>query len=471
MQIYQIFMQELHVNVKFKVLNNTEIGSFLKDLTKNQKKDLRKTILQHCVFNLATDVAGSLASMSRPAAERSLEAIYAGCIMLNPGLDLDYWTNIAYSTSGFDPNKYDEPSMDEVRNMIKNVRDAKKKQPAPAASNKKITKQKFLGLETFLKSNVIGQDAAIEEIVSTLARSQADMHDPNKPLGVFLFAGASGIGKTHLATLLHKYLYDDDTSIVRIDCGEFQHKHENQKLLGSPPGFVGHDEGGQLTNQIKKNPHTVVLLDEIEKAHQDIWNTFLRIFDEGLVTDGRGDTINFRSAIIILTTNLGNDKISESLRFKGIGLNRHLGAIDKVKELPDREMVKKNTNEAIYKYFKPELLNRIDKIVVFNNLNNEDYIKIAQMEMAYVAEKLSKKGLSLHYTDNVINGLIDLGIDSIKGVRGISQVRRDKLETPLAKTIVETYIPKGTIFHIDYLNDNFVFDVKKPTKVSSVKKE
>lgn len=465
MQIYQIHMQELQANVKFKVLTTTEISNFLSSLTKAQKKDLRKTILQHVVFNLATDVAGSLSVMSRPAAERSVEALYAGCIMLNPGLDLDYWMNIAYSTSQYDPSKNLDASFDEVRNMIKSVKDARKKTPSVSSSNKKITKQKFLGLENYLKNNIIGQDEAIEKVVAALARSQAELHDPNKPTGIFLFAGASGVGKTHLANLMQKYLYGEDTVIVRIDCGEFQHKHENQKLLGSPPGFVGHDEGGQLTNQIKKNPYTVVLLDEVEKAHQDIWSTFLRIFDEGLVTDGKGELVNFRNSIIILTTNLGNDKVVDSMRYQGIGLNKHLGAINTVKELPSRSIVEKNTLDAVYKYFKPELLNRIDNVVVFNHLTNEDYCKIAQIELAYVAEKLSKKGLSLHYTDNVISGLINSGLDLIKGARGISQARREKLETPLAKVIVESHIPKGTIFHIDYLNDNFIFDIKKPTKI------
>lgn len=470
MQIYQIFIQELHTHAKFKVLTTTEIEDFVSGLSKAQKKDLRRTILQYVVYNLNSDIAASLAMMSRPAAERALEAIYAGCIMLNPGLDLEYWVNIAYSTAPFEGKDVDS-SLDEVRSLIKSTREMKKKAATAASDKKKVSKQKFLGLEHHLKSNVIGQEEAIEEIVAALTRSQADMHDPHKPLGVFLFAGSSGVGKTHLANMLHKYMYGEDTNMIRIDCGEFQHKHENQKLLGSPPGYVGHDDGGQLTNQVKKNPHTVVLLDEIEKAHQDIWSTFLRIFDEGLVTDSRGELISFRDTIIILTTNLGNDKTSEGLRETGVGFNKSPEKKRVVKDPPKRNVIEDNTFDAIYKYFKPELLNRIDKVIVFNYLREEDYEKIAQIEMSYVANKLSKKGISLNYTDNVISGLIDLGLDAIKGARGISQVRRDKLESPLAKTIVETHIPKGTIFHIDYLEDKFVFNIEKPEKrTSTVKK-
>lgn len=470
MQIYQIYMQELNTSAKFKVLTTSEIEDFLSSLTRTQKKDLRKTILQYVVYNLNTDVAAALSIMSRPAAERAVEAIYSGCIMLNPGLDIEHWMTIAYSTAPFEPNKDFDVSLEEMKKLIKSTRDTKRKTTSTTAT-KKITKQKFLGLEDYLKSNVIGQEEVIDEIVTALTRSQADLHDDNKPLGVFLFAGSSGVGKTHLANMLHKYLYGE-TPLIRIDCGEFQHKHENQKLLGSPPGYVGHDEGGQLTNQVQKNPHTVVLLDEIEKAHQDIWSTFLRIFDEGLVTDSKGDVVSFRDTIIILTTNLGNDKTSEGMRHTGVGFNASPDRKQVIKDPPKRSLIENNTFEAIHKYFKPELLNRIDKVIVFNYLGTKDYEKIAEIEMSYVADKLSKKGISLNYTENVINGLIDLGLDAIKGARGISQVRRDKVESPLAKTIVETYVPKGTIFHIDYQDDGFVFNVEKPTRqVSRAKKD
>lgn len=474
MQIYQIFIPELHSNVKFKVLPAQEAEEFL-SRHKTSDKNMRKHILQHIVYNLNTDVAASLNMMSRGAAERALEAIYAGCIMLNPSLDVDYWINIAYMTAPLDPSASDDTvNLDQVKAFIKAAHSnnlSKKKKPGDLPKSKKLSKDKFLGLEYFLKSNVIGQDEAIEEIVSTLFRSQADLNDPTRPLGVFLFAGSSGVGKTHLANMLHKYMYGDEAQMVRMDCGEFQHKHENQKLLGSPPGYVGHDEGGQLTNQIKKNPYTVVLIDEVEKAHQDIWNTFLRIFDEGIVTDAKGDTVDFRNAIIIMTTNLGNDKIVDSLISTSAGFNQRVDFNRNTSKIPSRSIVEKSTNEAINKYFRPEFINRIDKTVVFNHLTKDSCQKIAQLEMSVIADKLSKKGISLQYTDNAIDALIDKGIDTVKGARAISQVRRDVLETPMAKLIVNTHIPKGTIFRIDYLNDSFIFDITKPVKKTRQKLE
>lgn len=336
---------------------------------------------------------------------------------------------------------------------------------------KQITKQKFLGLEPYLKNNIIGQEHAVSALINALRRSQAGLHDPDRPLGVFLFAGSSGVGKTHLANALHKYLFGSDYPMVRIDCGEFQHKHENQKLIGSPPGYVGHDEGGQLVNLVKKYPSTVILLDEVEKAHPDLWNTFLRVFDDGVLTDGKGEIVNFKNTIIIMTTNLGNDKTSEHLLSGGSGFTKDVNYKTGTKIIPSRSIVERNTNDAVKKHFKPEFLNRIDKTVIFNYLSDEDCSKIAQLEMSVIADKLSKKGFSMQYNDNVISGLIAEGIDSIKGARGLAQVRRDKIESQLAESIMDYPSPRGSIFQIDYEDSIFKFNVIKPSKKQDLIKE
>lgn len=336
---------------------------------------------------------------------------------------------------------------------------------------KQITKQKFLGLEPYLKNNIIGQENAVSALISALRRSQTGLHDPDRPLGVFLFAGSSGVGKTHLANALHKYLFGSDYPMVRIDCGEFQHKHENQKLIGSPPGYVGHDEGGQLVNLVKKYPSTVVLLDEVEKAHPDLWNTFLRVFDDGVLTDGKGEIVDFKNTIIIMTTNLGNDKTSEHLLSGGAGFTKDVNYKTGTKIVPNRSIIERNTNDAVKKHFKPEFLNRIDKTVIFNYLSDEDCSKIAQLEMSVIADKLSKKGFSMQYNDNVISGLIAEGIDSIKGARGLAQIRRDKIESQLAESIMDNPSPRGSIFQIDYEDSIFKFNVIKPSKKQDLIKE
>ena len=384
--------------------------------------------------------------------------------MLNPGLDIDYWVAIAYASAPSNQDLDDDFGFKEIQELLAKAKSSAKAKVKTTNNAKKLTKQKYYGIEPYLKTNIIGQDEAVDSICSALLRSQAGLNDEGRPLGVFLFAGASGVGKTHLASTLHKYLFGEEYLMVRIDCGEFQHKHENQKLIGSPPGYVGHDEGGQLVNQIKKNPQSVVLIDEVEKAHPDIWNTFLSIFDEGFVTDGKGEKIDFRDTIIIMTTNLGNDKTVDNLIGTGTGFNKNVNYTNSTTVTPARQMVEKNTLDAIRKYFRPELINRIDKIVVFNHLNKENCEKIAELEMNVISDKLSKKGYTIEYNQEVIDGLINTGIDTIKGARGLSQIRRENLETKIAKYIVHSSVPKGSVFIFNYENDDFTLKISKPAR-------
>ena len=384
--------------------------------------------------------------------------------MLNPGLDIDYWVAIAYASAPSNQDLDDDFGFKEIQELLAKAKSSAKAKVKTTTNAKKLTKQKYHGIEPYLKTNIIGQNDAVDSICSALLRSQAGLNDEGRPLGVFLFAGSSGVGKTHLASTLHKYLFGEEYPMVRIDCGEFQHKHENQKLIGSPPGYVGHDEGGQLVNQIKKNPQSVVLIDEVEKAHPDIWNTFLSIFDEGFVTDGKGEKIDFRDTIIIMTTNLGNDKTVDNLIGTGTGFNKNVNYTNSTTVTPARQMVEKNTLDAIRKYFRPELINRIEKIVVFNHLNKENCEKIAELEMNVISDKLSKKGYTVEYNQEVIDGLINRGIDTIKGARGLSQIRRENLETKIAKYIVHSSVPKGSVFIFNYENDDFTLKISKPAR-------
>lgn len=471
MNIYQIYVPELATYVKYKVLEPDEAKTLLAEIEEKPNKEYRKAIIESVIFNIKTDVAESLRAMSRSAAEKCLDALYAGCIMLNPGLDIDQWIDLAYTknsptTRSQPKTKNDLPDLTDLPAELedflnKSAKRASESKPKPKP--KKISREKFLGLESHLKKNIIGQDEAIETICSALKRSYAGMNDENRPVGVFLFAGASGVGKTHLANSLHKYLYGNESSMVRIDCGEFQHKHENQKLIGSPPGYIGHEDGGQLINLIKKYPNTVVLLDEVEKAHQDIWNTFLRVFEDGTLTDNKGRQVSFRNTIIIMTTNLGNDKISDDLLKTSAGFTGRVDFASKTQQMPKREIIEKNTREAVRKHFKPEFVNRLDKVIVFNHLARKDLLQIAELEMSVVKSKLLNKGYSLIYTDSVVDAMIDKGIDTVKGARGLSQVRREHIENSIADSIMEEQVPKGTVFYIDY-DDNFVIKLNKPTK-------
>jgi ATP-dependent Clp protease ATP-binding subunit ClpC len=388
--------------------------------------------------------------------------------MLNPGIDIDLWIDLAYSKMVASPIIDDDFPLDE--DMLNRIKGSKTKKTSPKVKVKKITRQKFLGLKQHLEDNIIGQSNAISTIINALKRSQVGLNDKNRPLGVFLFAGSSGVGKTHLANTVHRYLFGEEYSMVRIDCGEFQHKHENQKLIGSPPGYVGHDEGGQLVNLVKKNPYTVVLLDEVEKAHPDLWNTFLRVFDDGILTDSKGEEVDFRNTIIIMTTNLGNEKTVDFLLAGGAGFNKSINYKAGTTQAPPKEMVEKNTLDAIRKHFRPEFLNRIDKTIVFNHLIQDDFEKIAELEMSIVADKLVKKGYLVNYNEQVISAMLKKGVDTVKGARGLAQVRREQVEDKLADILIKSLPPRGSIFEISYKDkeDDFIFTIKKPEKETNI---
>ena len=464
MNFYEIFVPELATYVKFKILPAEYVADFREENENLNPNEYTKLVLETTVYNMKTEIVDSLKAMSTTAAKLAIESLYNGCIMLNPGLDIDEWIRIAYNGS-------DEDELNKAFNKktLKNEDTSTSTSTSTLTKNetkkRKITKAKFANLKIHLDKKVIGQEKAVNVVVSALKRSQAGMNDLNRPLGVFLFAGSSGVGKTHLARELHNYLYGSDSDIVRIDCGEYQHKHDNQKITGSPPGYIGHDEGGMLANAIFANPNTVLLLDEVEKAHPDIFNTFLRVFDEGMLTDNKGRQIDFRNTVIIMTTNLGNDKIVQSLTDKGVGFTPK--DID-TKKLPPHEQVERLAQEEIKKMFRPEFLNRIDKIIVFNHLSHGDHIQIAELELVVVDDKLSKKGITFKYDDSVVQALIDRGVDTILGARGMASVRRDFIENLLADKILEMRTLRGSVFDLSY-DGAFKLEVRTPVKADKNK--
>jgi ATP-dependent Clp protease ATP-binding subunit ClpC len=462
MNLYEIHIPELDAYVKFKVLTPDRIESFVAATSELSKESFRKKVLEAIVFNLKTDVYECLRKMSKMSSLAALEALYNGSVAFNPGLDIDTWIANIYANVKVEK----EPDIDAMISKESAIVKAfAKKTSSPRKSpNKKINKSKFLNLEKYLKERVIGQNEAINAVVSALKRSQAGLNDTTRPLGVFLFAGSSGVGKTHLARELHNYLFGDQFDIIRIDCGEYQHKHENQKLIGSPAGYVGHDDGGYLTNKLVENPDTVVLLDEVEKAHPDIWNTFLRVFDEGMLTDNKGREVSFRNSIIIMTTNLGNDKVVEALTGKGVGFETRTEMAIRTTDFLPRGQVERLANESIKRTFRPEFLNRIDQLIVFNHLSNEDYARIAELELQTVDDKLAKRGTSLKFDDTAIHGLITQGVDTVRGARGMAQVRREQIENKLADIILSSRCPRGTIFELTYPIDKFEISIRRPTR-------
>lgn len=292
-------------------------------------------------------------------------------------------------------------------------------------------KEKLLGMESALHKRVIGQSEAVNAVSNAIRRSRAGLSDPDRPIGSFLFLGPTGVGKTELCKTLANFLFDTEDSMIRIDMSEFMEKHSVSRLVGAPPGYVGYEEGGYLTEAVRRKPYSVILLDEIEKAHPDVFNILLQVLDAGRLTDGQGRTVDFKNTVIIMTSNLGSDIIQE----------RH-------KE-NDYEQMKKMVLEVLNDHFRPEFLNRVDETVVFHPLGIEQITNIAKIQLQFLRSRLAEKGIGLELTDAALHKLAEAGFDPVYGARPLKRVIQTEIENPLAQRILSGDLLTDGIVHID----------------------
>ena len=298
-------------------------------------------------------------------------------------------------------------------------------------------REKLLHLSEILHKRVIGQDEAVEKVSEAIIRSRAGISDPKKPIGSFLFLGPTGVGKTELAKALAESLFDDEHNIVRIDMTEYMEKYSVSRLIGAPPGYVGYEEGGQLTEAVRRKPYSVVLFDEIEKAHPDVFNILLQVLDDGRITDSQGRTVDFKNTIIILTSNLGSEYILE-----GIGANGEIS-----------EEAKNKVNSLLKKSFRPEFLNRLDEIIFYKPLRKDEISKILELLIQDLEKRLEDKHINLELTKSAKDYLIDNGYDEIYGARPLKRFVQKKLETLIAKKILSQEILPNTTVAIDCVNN------------------
>ncbi len=311
----------------------------------------------------------------------------------------------------------------------------------PVQNLNQSEKDKLLSLESILKEKIIGQDCAIRAVADSIKRSRTGLNDPSKPLASFLFLGPTGVGKTELSKLTAKIIFDSNSSITRLDMSEYMEKHSVSKIIGAPPGYLGFESGGQLTEAVRKNPYSLILLDEIEKAHKDILDILLQVLDDGIITDGQGRTINFKNSIIVLTSNLGSQSINDlSVR----------------KE--DKNEIKKVIDNEIKKFFKPEFLNRLDEIVIFNNLELNDIKEIAKIQLQHLEKRLNKKNLKFKITDEAINQLVENSFDHAYGARPLKRIIQKQIETKISNNILNNhYLFKDEIY-IYLVNREIIVD-------------
>ena len=305
--------------------------------------------------------------------------------------------------------------------------------------------EKLIHLEEHLHKRVVGQDEAVKAVADAIIRARAGIKDPNRPIGSFIFLGPTGVGKTELARALAEFLFDDERNMIRIDMSEYMERHTVAKLIGAPPGYVGYEEGGQLTEAVRRKPYSVVLLDEIEKAHNDVFNILLQILDEGRLTDSHGRTVNFKNTVIIMTSNLGSEYI---LEYTSSGQKSF-------------EEIKQVVLDILKRSFRPEFLNRIDEVVVFHSLTKDHIKEITKLQLNYLVNRVKERGIELEFTDAAVELLGEKGYDVNFGARPLKRTIQNLVETPLAKKIVSGDFKEGDTVVIDMKDGEIIFRNKK----------
>jgi ATP-dependent Clp protease ATP-binding subunit ClpB len=286
-------------------------------------------------------------------------------------------------------------------------------------------------MENVIGARVIGQEKAVEAVSKAVRRARAGLQDPNRPLGSFLFLGPTGVGKTELTKALAGFLFDDDSAMVRIDMSEFMEKHAVARLIGAPPGYVGYEEGGVLTEAVRRRPYQVVLFDEVEKAHSDVFNVLLQVLDDGRLTDGQGRVVDFSNTLIILTSNLGSQYLTQ------------------IEEGKDVESVEPQVMDVVRAHFRPEFLNRLDEIVLFHRLGQEHMAPIVEIQVARVGKLLKDRKITLDLTDAAKRWLGRVGYDPVYGARPLKRAVQRYVQDPLAEKILGGEIPDGSTVKID----------------------
>ncbi|MEX2576787.1 MAG: ATP-dependent chaperone ClpB, partial [Halofilum sp. (in: g-proteobacteria)] len=310
----------------------------------------------------------------------------------------------------------------------------------PVAKMLEGEREKLNRLEEVLAERVIGQDEAVTAVASAIRRSRAGLSDPNRPNGSFLFLGPTGVGKTELSKTLAQFLFDTEESMVRIDMSEFMEQHSVARLIGAPPGYVGYEEGGYLTELVRRKPYSVILMDEIEKAHRDVFNILLQVLDDGRLTDGHGRTVDFRNTVVIMTSNLGSDVIQE---MAGRG---------------DYDAMKSSVMEIVGHSFRPEFINRIDDVVVFRPLAREQIRRITEIQVGHLRERLAERDMGVEFTTAALDHLGEAGFDPVYGARPLRRAIQQQLENPLAKEILGGHFGPGDTIRIDTGDEGLTFE-------------
>ena len=301
-------------------------------------------------------------------------------------------------------------------------------------------RERLMKMEELIRRRVVGQDEAVSALCNAVRRNRAGLGDPNRPIGTFLFLGPTGVGKTELSKALAEFLFNDPNAMVRIDMSEFMEQHSVARLIGAPPGYVGYEEGGRLTEAVRRKPYSVILLDEIEKAHRDVFNVLLQVFDDGRLTDGKSRTVDFKNTVIIMTSNIASQQIQQLTEESG----------------SDWE-IEAHVKDALKQVFKPEFLNRVDEIIVFHLLTKDNLTKIVDIQLNYLAQRVNARNLQVEFTDRARKQIMDEGYDPVYGARPLKRTIQQRIENPLAGEILAGKFAEGDTIKIDASQHKFIF--------------
>jgi ATP-dependent Clp protease ATP-binding subunit ClpB len=300
-------------------------------------------------------------------------------------------------------------------------------------------REKLLQMESHLHGRVVGQDEAVTLVADAIRRSRAGLSDPNRPYGSFLFLGPTGVGKTELCKALAQFLFDSEEQLVRIDMSEFMEKHSVSRLIGAPPGYVGYEEGGTLTEAVRRKPYSVILLDEVEKAHPDVFNVLLQVLDDGRLTDGQGRTVDFRNTVVVMTSNLGSPEIQ---RLSG----------------EPTDIVKAAVMAEVKQHFRPEFINRIDEIVVFHGLDRAHVRSIARIQLERLGARLAERDLRLVVSEEALDEVAKVGFDPLYGARPLKRAIQSQIENPVARLILEGRFAPNDVVPVDLKDGQLSFE-------------
>ena len=321
----------------------------------------------------------------------------------------------------------------------------------PVVQLTKEESERLLNMENVLHERVIGQSEAVTAIAKAIRRGRVGLKDPKRPVGSFIFLGPTGVGKTELCKALAEAMFGDENAMLRLDMSEYMEKHTVSKLIGSPPGYVGFEEGGQLTEKVRRKPYSVVLFDEIEKAHPDVFNMLLQILEDGRLTDSQGRTVDFKNTIIIMTSNVGARLITE--KQSSLGFNSE----NENAEESEKKDIKELVTGELRKVFRPEFLNRVDDIIVFNKLNKDEIKQIAVKMLKTLENRLDKMNIKISFTDNAISEIADKGFDENYGARPLRRAIQNEIEDPLSEQMLEGKVKDGAVVTCDFSDGQFTF--------------